>query len=235
MRTTILLIGVIGASASVLHRSRVLALRGGGGGTVLAPRAGAVDPRAGAVEEAAPPAALQLKVAACAPLAEGSSRVMLGSAAYSALNLTAGDMVRVRKMRKANFWSSVADQTIGTAEEDPEQEAGCVRVHTKDVRELRLKMGEDVLVAPLPRPVGLADASSPDGSAGNRQPVRRRNGFFNNYMIYRMLYGGPRYSYGGYGGIGGYGGYGRRSYGSRAYGRYSRRGGSMGGRGGRRR
>ena len=223
------------ASSLIHHRSRLLTLRGGGAAKpALAPSA--APQQMGQAEDSAPPAVLQLTVTGCSPPSEGApSRVELGSAAFGALKLKAGDRVRVRKMKKAAFWSNVADQTLASAVEDPELEPGRVRVLTRDVAELRLKAGEDVLVAPVPAPTAVGAsgaAAASDAGAEVQQHRRRRHGWFHNYLWYRMVFGGPRY-YGGYGHGYGYGYGGRRAYGGRAYGGkyggYRPRRGSMGG------
>lgn len=209
-------------TTSALHHSKLLALRGGGASSVLSAPPAAQD---------APPAAVQLKVTAGTPSQADTPRVEIGSAAFGALQLKAGDRVRVRKMKRAALWSNIADQTVGTAVEAPELDDSSVRVLTADVSALRLKMGENVMVAPVLTPsVAKADgttaAATPTETIGEARHYRRRSGM-SSLLWYRMMFG-PTY----YGG-----GYGRRTYGSRtyggsrrSYGGYSRRGGGMGGR-----
>ena len=79
----------------------------------------------------AAPAAVELKVLASAlPPSAGDSHIALPSAAFAALKLTPGDKVRVRKMKKAAFWSTTADQTVGLATEDSSLGASELRVQT---------------------------------------------------------------------------------------------------------
>ena len=243
LRTLLLLLCAHASAGALLQRphvrSRVLMLRGGKSAT-LAPTPIVKDKAADAA-----PAAVELKIQASAlPSSAGESHIALPSAAFEALKLAAGDKVRVRKMKKAAFWSTTADQTIGLATEDSSLGESELRVQTMDVPELKLKIGESVLVAPVApalAPVAGAaansTATSDQGAAGNvdRYGRRRHNGFLRTAMW--MMYG-PSYGYGGYG----YGYGQRRAYGGRAYygGRrsYSRRYGGgrrMSGMGGRRR
>ena len=237
LRTLLLLAAHAGASGALLH-SRVLTLRGGNSAVLASPTI-MKDEAADAA-----PAAVELKVLASAlPPSAGDSHIALPSAAFAALKLTPGDKVRVRKMKKAAFWSTTADQTVGLATEDSSLGASELRVQTMDVPELKLKIGESVLVAPVAPAAPVAGAaanttaaSSDQGTAGSvdRHGRRRHNSFLRTAMW--MMYG-PSYGYGGYG----YGGYGqRRAYGGRSYYRgrsYSRYGGGrrMSGMGGRRR
>lgn len=225
-----------GGAPSALHRSRVLhRLRGGGGApTLQAPPV---------FDKEAAPAALQLRLA---QPEEADNLIKLPASAFESLGLKPGDAVRVRKMKKAAFWSSVPDQAIGMAASEPELEAG-VRVTAADMKMLQLQIGDDVLVAPAalpssPRQVdGNSSAAAATNQVGSDQfqrylQQRRRHQWVRTAMW--MMWGRPHYGYGyGYGHGRGYG-YGRsygssrgRSYygGRSAYGRGRRVGGRMGG------
>lgn len=217
----------LSASTHALRLSAVLSLRGGGAATQTA-----VPPRASAGTDEAPPAALFLNVAGVgAPPKDGGPRIELGSDAYSALKLMPNAAVVVRKLPKKG--RNQIEQAVARAVEAPELDAASVRVLIKD---LRLQVGEQVLVAPMQMPAVAA------GQPGERVVDRHHHhggGFLQNYLWYRMLFGGVSRPYGygnggGYGGgLGGIGAPSRRAYKSRPY---SRGRGRVGGRvGGRRR
>mmetsp|Transcript_31563 Transcript_31563/g.105397 ORF Transcript_31563/g.105397 Transcript_31563/m.105397 type:complete len:231 (+) Transcript_31563:63-755(+) len=220
----------LSASAHALHLSTILSLRGGG---AAAPTAAVAQTSVGVDE--APPAALFLKVIGVGtPSKDSGPRVELGSEAYGALKLVPNAAVTVRKLPKKG--SNKIEQAVVRAVEAPELDAASVRVLTKD---LRLQVGEQILVAPMQIPAVAA------GQPSERVVVERHHGgFLHNYLWYRMLFGGVSRPYGyghggGYGGgLGGAGGSSRRapptSYKSRSY---SRGRGRVGGRrvGGRRR
>jgi len=153
--------------------------------------------------------------------AEGST-IALGSASYGALQLKPGDRVLVRKMTKARLWSNVPDFLVGEVAEDPCLEAGGVCVPAADITTLKLRAGDDVLVAPMLSPGNSTGAAAATAAAtdatqvegAGRYRYRRRNGWMRTAMW--MMYGRP-YGHGyGYGYGHGYGrhkpsGYGRRS------------------------
>ncbi len=94
---------------------------------------------------------LQLKVV---NPTEGGTLITLPSSEFERLGLQPGSRVRVRKMKPAALWSSVPDQAIGEAAvADPKMDAG-VRLTVADMRinmrMLHLRVGENVLVAPMP-------------------------------------------------------------------------------------
>jgi len=197
------------ASGDALQRSRVL--RGGGSRSTMTLPTKDLAP----VQDAAP-AAIQLKILGVP--AEGST-IALGSASYGALQLKPGDRVLVRKMTKARLWSNVPDFLVGEVAEDPCLEAGGVCVPAADITTLKLRAGDDVLVAPMLSPANstsataaATDATQVEGTG--RYRYRHRNGWMRTAMW--MMYGRP-YGYGyGYGYGHGYGrhkpyGYGRRS------------------------
>ena len=198
---------------SALCRTRILGLRGGGVAAPVAPSTTA------STDQDAPPAAIQMKVAACAKPQEGAGRVEVSAADLERMQLKNGDRLRVRKMQKAAFWSSVADQTLGTAVANPNLEAGKVHVYTSDVAELKLKPGDDVFVAPIIVAPSQAVAPAPSQTAVEHHHHHHHgHSFLHDYFLYRMIFGGP-HMYGGFGN-------GRpRAY--RTY-RSSRRSGGMG-------
>ena len=162
-----------------------------------------------------------------APPKDGGPRVELGSDAFSALKLVPNAAVTVRKLPKKG--GNKIEQAVARAVEAPELDAASVRVLTKD---LRLQVGEQILVAPMQMPAVTA------GQPSERVVVERHHhggGFLHNYLWYRMLFGPPRpygYGYGGgyYGGLGAGASLRRaptRSYKSRSY---SRGSGRVGGR-----
>jgi hypothetical protein len=214
MRAAMLLLGV-GFSECALSHSRVLVLRGGGASTTFT----APSVR----QDEAPPAGVSLKVVASGAPTDGSApRIELGSAAYGALGLKPGDRVRVRKMTKAALWSSVADQTVGSAVEDTELEAGSVRVLTKEVAELRLKLGEELMVAPVRAPPVQAGDGAAAAAAPDERVVHRRS-FLQDYLWYRMIFGG-------FGGHHHHAGYHQRKFQVRPYSGGMRRRSRVGGR-----
>jgi hypothetical protein len=220
---------VASASASHLTVPRLLRIRGGG--AAAAP----VRPLRAAHADEAAPAVLQLPVVR--PTEDGSL-IALPAEEFERLGLTPGGQVRVRKLKKAALWSSRPDQAIGEAVADPELQAG-VRLTAPDMKALELRVGEDVLVAPMPMPLAAERASPERGSQSDADQLaveryrqqRRRHGWMRAAMW--MMYGRPHYGYG-YS----YGGYGHgRRYGGRtayrrrpAYGRGRRVGGRMGSR-----
>jgi len=182
----------LSASAHALRLSSVLSLRGGGAATPTA-----APPRASVGTDEAPPAALFLKVAGVgAPPKDGGPRVELGSEAYGALKLVPNAAVTVRKLPKKG--GNKIEQAVARAVEAPELDAASVRVFTKD---LRLQVGEQLLVAPLQMPAVVA------GQPSERVVERHHHGggFLHNYLWYRMIFGGMSRPYG-YGYGGGYGG-----------------------------
>ena len=202
----------VASGSSALQRSRVL--RGGGSRSTITLPTKDLAP----VQDAAP-AAIQLKI--LERPAEGST-IALGSASYGALQLKPGDRVLVRKMTKARLWSNVPDFLVGEVAEDPCLEAGGVCVPAADITTLKLRAGDDVLVAPMLSPGNSTGAAAATAAAtdatqvegAGRYRYRRRNGWMRTAMW--MMYGRP-YGHGyGYGYGHGYGrhkpsGYGRRS------------------------
>ena len=231
------------APSALLQRSgtgnsRVLRFRGGKAATLV--------PTQQLAEQAGDaPLALELPIASPG---ETSGEIMLPTAAFESLELRPGDRVRIRKLKKAALWSSVPDMVVGEVALDPTLQHG-IRLTPSDMKMLALRVGENVLVAPMapaPTPAAQDGKTYEEGVAAGRleevdryRQQRRRHGWMRAAMW--MMYGRPHVGYGyGYGyGHGGYG-YGRRSYtrpyygGRSAYGRGRRVGGRMGG-GGRRR
>ena len=200
-----------------------LSLRSCGGFQLLRLRGGSVAQaqRAAVANEVDDvPAAVQLQVIANAnPEVGATPQIELGPASFAALQLKPGDRVRVRKMTKASLWSNVPDFAVGVVVEDAALDDGSVRMPPTDIRELRLKIGQEVLVAPVPAPPAsegkVSDGSTPsDEGVTERYRYRRRNGWMRTAMW--MMYGGRPYGYGyGYGYAGGH----KRTYGRRTYGR----------------
>ena len=236
-----------GAAPSRIGQSQLLRMRGGNVATMPGPSMLAAEPRLDG--KSARTEVLQLKVV---NPTEGGTLITLPSSEFERLGLQPGSRVRVRKMKPAALWSSEPDQAIGEAVVDPKLDAG-VRLTVADMRMLKLRVGENVLVAPMPF------VSVPSAAAATRvnttatshgqteleryMQQRRLHSWMNAAMW--MMYGFPRHGHGyGYGhdklrGLGGspYTGHGgRRAYGSSGDGRGRRIGGRVGGRvGGRRR
>jgi len=217
----------LSASAHALHLSTVLSLRGGGAATPAA-----APPRALAGTDEAPPAALFLKVEGVgAPPKDGGPRVELGSEAYGALKLVPNSAVILRKLPKKG--GNKVEQAVARAVEAPELDAASVRVFTKDVR---LQVGEQVLIAPMQLPA--VEAGQPNERVVVERHHHHGGGMLHNYLWYRMLFGGAAsrpYGYG-YGGSHGRGLGGVGAPSPRAPGRayksqsYSRGRGRVGGR-----
>jgi hypothetical protein len=227
------------AAPSRIGQSQLLRMRGGNVATSPGPSMLAAEtPLVGK----SAPTGLQLKVV---NPTEGGTLITLPSSEFERLGMQPGSRVRVRKMKPAALWSSVPDQAIGEAVADPKLDAG-VRLTVADMRMLQLRVGENVLVAPMPFvsvPSAAAATSVNSTATSNGQneleryrQQRRRHGWMRAAMW--MMYGFPRHGHGyGYGHeMRGYGGYpytghgGHRAYGGSGNGRGRRIGGRVGGR-----